>query len=283
MKKFAKAFSMIELSIVILIVGIVIAGVTQSSRLVRAFKLSSARSLTQSSPVASISGLVLWLEPTMETSFVASEAEDETNLSAWYDINPQATVKNNFTKTASSVITYEDSSINNLPAVEFSGANGESLLGSAIINENNYYTLFAVSKQSSSTNNSAYRNIFNNGSGNGFTYLKVLSTGARQIVHQGINGLQSSQTFTLNNEISSITYSASGGGVLTKIYINGATTTVTNSTTGMSSPTTSSDIGSNWIGTISELIVFNRALKNSERNDVEAYLSKKYGIAVVVN
>ncbi|MFM7621329.1 MAG: prepilin-type N-terminal cleavage/methylation domain-containing protein [Alphaproteobacteria bacterium] len=45
-KNFCKAFSLIELSIVILIIGILVAGVTQSSRLIRQMKLLSAQSIT---------------------------------------------------------------------------------------------------------------------------------------------------------------------------------------------------------------------------------------------
>ena len=39
----SKAFSLIELSIVVLIIGILIAGVTQGSRLVRQSRLSTAQ------------------------------------------------------------------------------------------------------------------------------------------------------------------------------------------------------------------------------------------------
>ncbi|MFM2200490.1 MAG: hypothetical protein RL769_545, partial [Pseudomonadota bacterium] len=39
-----QAFSLIELSIVILIIGILVAGVTQSSRLVNQIRLSTAQS-----------------------------------------------------------------------------------------------------------------------------------------------------------------------------------------------------------------------------------------------
>jgi len=49
--KIKTAFSLIELSIVILIIGILVAGVTQSSRLVRAIKLQTARSITNSSSI----------------------------------------------------------------------------------------------------------------------------------------------------------------------------------------------------------------------------------------
>lgn len=47
---FKKAFSLIELSIVILIIGILVAGVTQSSRLINAMRIQSIRSLTINSP-----------------------------------------------------------------------------------------------------------------------------------------------------------------------------------------------------------------------------------------
>ncbi len=61
-----KAFSLIELSVVVLIIGILIAGITQSSRLVRAMKLNTARSLTRSSDVASIKNLTAWFDATAE-------------------------------------------------------------------------------------------------------------------------------------------------------------------------------------------------------------------------
>jgi len=57
--KISQAFSLIELSIVILIIGILVAGVTQSSRLVTQFRLLSARNMTQSSPVPTIKDLLI--------------------------------------------------------------------------------------------------------------------------------------------------------------------------------------------------------------------------------
>ena len=76
MKK-KQAFSLIELSIVILIIGILVAGVTQSSRLVNQFRINSLRQLVVNSPVNSIKDLSLWLETTQTESFIESEAVDE--------------------------------------------------------------------------------------------------------------------------------------------------------------------------------------------------------------
>ncbi len=88
-----KAFSLIELSIVILIIGILIAGIINSSSLVRKFRLSTAESITSSSPVAGIKGLELWLETTMDDSFKSGEALDNSPITEWRDINPQSNRK----------------------------------------------------------------------------------------------------------------------------------------------------------------------------------------------
>ena len=78
-KNFKKAFSLIELSVVVLIIGILIAGITQSSRLVRAMKLNTARSLTRSSDVNSIRNLTAWFDATAEGVFSSSCNTNSTN------------------------------------------------------------------------------------------------------------------------------------------------------------------------------------------------------------
>jgi len=78
-KNFKKAFSLIELSVVVLIIGILIAGITQSSRLVRAMKLNTARSLTRSSDVNSIRNLTAWFDATAEGVFSSSCTTGSTN------------------------------------------------------------------------------------------------------------------------------------------------------------------------------------------------------------
>jgi prepilin-type N-terminal cleavage/methylation domain-containing protein len=119
-----KAFSLIELSIVILIIGILIAGVTQASRLVGRMRLASARTQTQSSPVAGIRDLHSWFEATSDNSFDSAEAEDGLSITNWYDINPQVTSKITANQaTTTNKPTYIANGINNLPAISFDGAN----------------------------------------------------------------------------------------------------------------------------------------------------------------
>ena len=70
MKNFhKKAFSLVELSMVILVIGILIAGISQGIDLYQDMRLATARSLTQNSRVGRIDNLELWLETTTEKSF----------------------------------------------------------------------------------------------------------------------------------------------------------------------------------------------------------------------
>jgi prepilin-type N-terminal cleavage/methylation domain-containing protein len=90
--KLNNAFSLIELSIVILIIGILVTGITQSSRLVRQMKISTAQSLTRSSPVPN-RNLMFWWETSLEESFLSGEASEGNEITQWNDSNPLTTMK----------------------------------------------------------------------------------------------------------------------------------------------------------------------------------------------
>ena len=147
LKKYSTAFSLIELSIVILIIGILVAGVTQSSRLVKSMKLMTARNLTLSSPVSSIKNLTMWYETTIEKSIDEAERQDGIEVSKWYDITPTSVTKNDATQvTLASRPKYTDGMINGLPALKFDGSadyfdfNGSLLVGTE-------YTIFIVEQR----------------------------------------------------------------------------------------------------------------------------------------
>ncbi|MFT5703496.1 MAG: prepilin-type N-terminal cleavage/methylation domain-containing protein, partial [Rickettsiales bacterium] len=115
-------FSLIELSIVILMIGILIGGVTKGIAILDKSKISSAISLTTISPVARIPNLVAWYETTLPSSFFSNTLFDGSNLvrnpatgSHWNDNSPE---KNNNINTApTGALTYIEFGINNLPAV----------------------------------------------------------------------------------------------------------------------------------------------------------------------
>jgi prepilin-type N-terminal cleavage/methylation domain-containing protein len=120
---YKKAFSLIELSIVILIIGILVAGITQSSRLIRQMRLSSARSITQSSPVSTIKDLMVWLESTSEKSFDDAEEENGLTVTNWYDLNPQGSFKYNAkANNVADKPTFVENGINGLPVLSATGS-----------------------------------------------------------------------------------------------------------------------------------------------------------------
>jgi prepilin-type N-terminal cleavage/methylation domain-containing protein len=73
MKFKSSAFTLIELSAVIAIIGILIAGVMTAPSLVKKSKIAAAQSLTKASPIAGITDNALWLESSAESSFKDTE------------------------------------------------------------------------------------------------------------------------------------------------------------------------------------------------------------------
>ncbi len=294
-------FSLIELSIVILIVGILISGVTQGSRLVKESKLKSALAVTNSSDVASIPDLAFWLDTTdiqnLKTSTVANIAtsgygdlSDNDPISAWNDRNPQTLSKITVTAPGdSNRPTYVGNGINGLPSISFIKASSQRLSSttSPIINGNDNYTLIAVFKPTSLsgnsyvvaqsittvTNGSQGAIFFTGTSGTccfaGFNndYIPVaITTNTNYIVVARVN----------NTQANNIT-----------LYINGAQSSAPSTdpstldigaeviTVGARTPGTS-----HFQGLISEIIIYNRSLKTNEINSINSYLAKKYAIAI---
>ncbi len=282
-----KAFSLIELSIVILIIGIIIAGVTQSSRMVAAFRLSAAKTQTNSSPVSSITSVVMWLEATSDKSFLDIESEDQSLVSTWNDIGQYFLVKNNAVQpTVLNRPKYILNCINKLPCVRFDGAASYLKFdGTPIVGVE--YTVFVVEQRSSNKAS----NYFIGGSsiagdaqlilgyrGNGtFTFAQhaddydasvpLYSSPTNPVIHV-VTRSSTNKSYSRNGTLATLT-PINGGNMTSPL------TSYPNATIG--------DYGNNalfYSGDIGEIIMFNRALKYEERKAVEAYLSKKWQIPV---
>ena len=290
-----RAFSLIEISIVVLIIGILVAGVTQSTRLLSQAKTSSAKTLTQSSPVSSVKNLVLWVESTSDASFNSNETDDASAITDWYDINPQNSLKNSF--TATNKPTYALSAINGLPAVKFNGAN---IMNSANFSNiiTNSVTVFAVVKLPASV---AAQPIIAKRAGNSANFQFGTGTSSA--------GWQFCDSTCLTNYAagSNAAVSANGSYVASVVYNGSSTAVATSTSTGIAffqngalanavqttttSPSTSVagslTLGGDGVngffgGHIGEVIVFDRAIKKEERQSIEGYLGKKWGINMTV-
>lgn len=291
------AFSLIELSIVILIIGILIAGMTQGSGLYAKFKLQSARQLTQSSPVNGIKDIALWLETSMPTSFKDSETVSGGNISAWYNNSSQvsskigASLNDPYTSSnnCASGPTYLESGINGLPSIRFNPTGGSSsrcmnIDGRIFVNTN--FTVFIVSAQIRT--NVSFNFVI---SGTTYDSNDNVAIGWRNGTsvyfwnYQGLepNGaiISPNRNFGTTPLIISSWFSSSAG---KKLWINGGVNPV-------ASDSTQTKIFYTYPGAsmgrflsffssfdVSELIVFQRSLTDEERISVEKYLGQKYGI-----
>ena len=284
-----KAFSLIELSVVILIIGVLVLGVTQGSRMMRQAKLTSARSLTTSSPVASIDGLDLWLEATSEKSFKSSEAVNtaigsDGTLTNWYDINPQTTSPNNTSQTNSDKKPrYIANAINGLPAVNFDGTD-DYLVSSGILNELSGVTVFAVLKPSSFSDNRT--TIVSKEGSLSFNLTKSGSkAGCVRFVYNGSWTGSSTPSGPLFSDSDSVVCSMRYNGTNLQGWTNGIADTkdlvsgslsVTKKTLIGIDPA----LGATFKGGMGEIIIFNRGLNETERQSVESYLSQKWGVVI---
>jgi prepilin-type N-terminal cleavage/methylation domain-containing protein len=298
------AFSLIELSIVILIIGIIIAGITQSSRLIRQFKISAARSQTQSGPVSSIKDLAAWFESTSTDSFIDSEAEDSaltggSSISYWYDINNAATIKRDATGGAASTRPYYYANcMSGLPCIRFDGTN-DTLAFDGTFLAGVDYTIFVVEQRRAaaalyflgrstapSTNTavefgySATSTVrFAQGSSSnhytvGTSPAIAAYTAPSPRLHSFVNSTiaNSAATFAhyLNGSATASTLTSVGTPAL------GTLTAYADATIGSSN---AGGTATYFNGDIGEIIFYTRALKNEERVAVEDYLLKKWSIA----
>ena len=291
-----KAFSLIEISMVILVIGILIAGISQGIDLYDDYRLASARNLTKNSLVNRIPDLEMWLETTSENSLATGTTSftdkpnpiDQDSIGRWNNINPNIlpTARNHATQATSTnnQPKYIRKGMNGLPSLLFDGTNdffsynGNFLVGSD-------YTIFVVEARSSNK----IMNLFLAGSSNlqnsnlhlGYR-TDILITQAHY--SNDIDKNVSNFTSTVIRMHSFVFSKISGKA----IYTNGGTGSFDGGNSNKL-PLTSyqgSMIGNflwnsgsyYYQGSIAEIIFYTRALTDKERQGVEAYLSKKWGI-----
>lgn len=285
-----KAFSLIEISVVIVIIGILIAGVSQGIDLYQDMRLAMARSLTQNSRVARIPDLAVWLESVSEKSFDKNEAIDNLSISKWFDINPTdksgnlASVSN-----ADNKPKYISNGINNLPALKFDGASDYLISSFYAIGKSKQITYFVVTKR-------IYQNY-------GVSTFGIIATGATDdsnLVAFFENDGGQLRPWTQDGQAAFIvphpgnnnSYIASSifTGTTNSVYLNGKIFAPFSPRSFLVSKNFDINqiiIGSRWSGGsagtfyngyIGEIIIFSRNLTDKEHDEVSNYLRKKWAI-----
>ncbi len=286
-----KGFSLIELSIVVLIIGILIGGISGSNKIITKSQIQFARSITKSSPVNSIKDLLLWYETSLEESFLNSEASDGSSISVWKDINPQSTDKINATVYNGSV-TYKERVFGGISGVYFNGSGGALQHDNTALIGSNFTVFFVEFKKSLSATLGASYVVGGMGNASN-TVLAFYYNNSGGFA----SGLRLSMVPVYNNsEVSeykpvmhSFTFSKTDG---MKYWANGGTNPDSSDATKINpliNPTYNiTKIGNFFYndhryaynGYIAEYIIFTRDLLSSERMAVEKYLSHKYKITI---
>ncbi len=285
MKKSSSAFSLIEVSLVVLIISLIAAGILTTTNLIKKSRLHTAQVLTKSSPVNNISNLVAWFETSLDSSFVGNEKSDGTAISTWYDNNPDAASKNNATQsTSTNKPTFTANVFNSgIPGLKFDGSNDTLPFdGSSLINSS--YSIFIVEQK---TTDKAFNCIIGGSASVTNTNLHLCYATDDRIRFGHYSNNLDYQNSVLSysspkTRMHSFIFNIAVG---KKYWLNGGSSeTASNTQTAAITSFASSNIGSfatnPYEGNIAEIIIFNRALTTEERRSVESYLGKKYNLTL---
>jgi len=220
------------------------------------------------------SGLALWMRADQGVTWNGS------TVSQWSDITGNG--NNAVQSEVSRRPTFITSALNGKPALRFNGANSNylSVPNNASINLTQF-TVIAVAKQSTSASYGflARKLATSDATLNQYGLLFMNSTGARTQA--------GAQTAVGYSAIPLDTYAIMSGSYdlnTVRTWVNGglvASTAYTGGITTSSLPLTIGGDGSTMglRGDMAELLIFNRALSDMERKEVELYLYQRYAIS----
>lgn len=277
-----KAFSLIEISLVIFIISLITLSIMVGSNIIQSTKLSSAINASNSSVVNSIPGLKIWLDATSSYALRKNEIDNDLKISQWKSADFVTREKFTFLQSSESLKPeYKKNFINHLPALHSSSA---TMLESKYKPLNKDATFFLVIKNPSNPGN---RTILV-GSNRNFQ-IAIINNIAQGIqLCYNMSGClyshnQSNFPKPGSNSIISIKFkSDSSDSNALSYFINGEKTPISHSTSGLFFNKTSSELKLSFNDiAIGEIIIFDRYLNENRRKSVESYLSKKWGIKIL--
>lgn len=304
-------FSLIETSIVILVIGLIVAGALSASRVVNYMLLNTARDLTENSALNYMRrDVIVWFDTTYEKSFADAEVQDQSTITNWYETMPVKTIPATATQSISSQKPiYSATAMNGLPGLKFDGVDDlMSITSTDYINSTtptfyNNFSVFLVAQSLANITINPESNSSTSGQSNqryalfpasGDTiYSSIPGSAAGSGISFGLNGIgiyENASGYTPPILSSSVGYSGISAILMEykdknpKLYVNNKIVR-----TGLSSPKSyvfpPFYIGGgpspwngygNFSGYIGEIIIIDRALTAEERTDIFAYLKKKW-------
>jgi prepilin-type N-terminal cleavage/methylation domain-containing protein len=282
-----KAFTIIELSIVILVISVMVVGVVTGKSLIAKSRFANAKSLTRQSVINDLGDdLIAWYETSLEDSFIPSETKtDGSKISIWKDSNKNAVNKNDATQTTdvNKPSLYQNVFYNSIPGLRFSGAQYLNFDGKRFAK--NSYTVFVVDQRRSGKNENYFIAGKTNYSINDNLHLGYRSNFSITQAHYA-NDLNSPNIFSAYS-ISSPTpriHTFLFNNSIGKQYnLNGKFTYTESNQKYPLNSFNGATIGyylAGYEGDLAEIIMFKRSLKTEEVEAIESYLGSKYGIPV---
>lgn len=309
-KKSKFAFSLIELSIVIVVIGLLVIAVANGSRIMSESRIKAAQSLTKGSAAAATEGMLAWFEAS-DSSFIKSSTvsaiattsygnvNNNNLVSQWKDRNPQSPnyIELSAETSDSRRPTYITNGINNIPSISFDASVGNYLIsrGNAPIGSiDSSYSYFLVVKTTATPTNGVVmgQGPTTTGTPTAGRGTGIYFTTAGNIVFWGDSSDSTITSFSLNKPyIIGVLVDNSKASNNVSLYLN--STTAISVTDSPSTLKVAPDIfsvgriafsspGTNYYykGLVSELIFFDHYLKTSELTGIQCYLSNKYKITI---
>ncbi len=314
---FRKAYSMIEMSLLIIIIGILFAGVSQGFNIYNETHISGARTLTQNSIISRIGNLVFWYE----TTFEKDENKDDKPILMWLDRNNQQLIKshaypsqnydnskfnyepNNFTDNSGPLFVLKG--INGLPSLNFKNNSSSSRF--LVIDPNLKFgkddvTIFAVVKFKNFENNAViFDRVCLKNSGSATSDANSSINSCKPSISAKINVLGYPNLYIQNNDGTASKSTANTSFALKKdvpyiltfrrlynqsisLFVNGKIASLASENFG-SIDFLPIKIGRNAIDqnvnsefNLSEFLMIYGKLRDNDKAEIENYLVKKYSI-----
>lgn len=273
-KNHKSAFTLIEISIVILVIGILITGIVGSGHLIKKARIFSAHSLTKSSPINAIKSNKIWLESSFD------EENFRKNIS---------NIPNNLTISIVGSGPSYSNSINKIPAIKFDNTSNENHLqinNPQFLNNTDYTVIITEKRISSNEGGNYILSDFNESFLLGYeSEISIIQTHGDIPSEDNQANIEPLISYSNKPRIITFTHSSQEGN---KIYINGILSNEDNSTTAKTHINNLSSenilkIGKNYNGEIGEIAIFDQSLKSIERQDVENYMAEKWNSPININ
>ena len=277
-----KAFSLLELSIVIVIIGVLLIGVIGSKHLVKKARINAAQAITRSSPISAVKGNKLWIESSLDELSFGNGLSTGDFITAWADNSSNNGLSISVPFGASGP-TYSNS-INGVQAVKFDSTSSTNhlVIDNPTFLNGTDYTIFFVEKRMATNGTTGNYLLGSSGSfALGYeTTSSVIQTHGEASSDANTAAIESVTAYSNKPRMISFTHSSVDGN---KIYINGTLINEDTSDEAKAhlsgfSTTNTLKIGNNYNGEIGEFAIFDREIKNVERTEIEDYLSDKWNV-----